>query len=275
MSSSESDHNHHPQPHRRSTKAKRRRRISSSDSDSDSDASQEESVALVPASMAAVPINTAGKTTVRLAIVAEAPSETSQGTGWLIESARDIDPGATQCALYISNTHVGLKGAYSCGHGLEHCLEGLYWETESPHPGARSILPITPQYRDYLSQVRHHGIAAAAPHACTAALNTLARGTAPSKAHTNTIISILSTDTPVREPTPTTAVCYACRAVKSCTHSIAGHPLGSDCAKVLKDAQPACRLLKTLQSSTRLPYPHTFQFALQDLVHGFESVDPP
>ena len=221
--------------------------------------------------IAAVPVVMDDEIRMCLALVAEAPTESSVGEGWMIETTHDIraEAGTTEDenilmsnkGRFLSNTPVGLDTAYAMAEGYE-ALAGLYWETEL---GNRALLPMTSHYRQYLEEVRKHGLQNAVPAACQAIVQAaLSRGSPKSDAHVRKLCNLLGRHVPEMMPFSVSARCIACGAIKHCTKSLDGQPLGADCAAALASARPACVAVRRLQGRKRLPYPHDFQALLED-----------
>lgn len=232
----------------------------------------EEYAPLLPGHVAAVPMTMDDGIRMCLALVVREPAGSEPGLGWLLETNHDIrvEGGAGvehdplldgEGRLFLSNTAVSLGSAYLMQTGFEE-ISGLFWETEL---GSRELLRMTPQYRQYLAEVRTHGIRNAVPEACSAVIRAaLQRGAPKSDAHVRRLCSLLGDGEPQRMSYAVTTHCIACGAQKNCAYSLGGSPLGSDCAGVLAAARPACIAVRRLQARKRIAYPHEFQTMLED-----------
>ena len=223
---------------------------------------------------AAVPIQEgdSGPISMSFALVIEAPSDGVPGTGLLVETLAGVRAaGASEEqlerreGLFLTNTHVSLETATKMTPGLEPLLKHLFWETDLGPESSLEVLKMSRQYFDYLEQVRKHGISDAVPECCLALLDVpLHRGSAKTAAEVASLRRLLGRHSPKLASYACDDICVACGARKRCTFVLGGHPLGSDCAEVLRRASPVCRLVARLQRRTQLPYPHDFQRMLED-----------
>jgi hypothetical protein len=219
-----------------------------------------------------------GETSLCIGLVIEEPTATSSGQALLLETSFDLDAdGCTDPRVerrggyWLTNTHVPLDSATAMAPGIteamigEGRISGGYWEMELGPESTRELIELTPQFREYLDAVRKHGLKDAVPESCRARLDAaLNRGAPKTDAEQRSLLRLLTRNDPERVLYTDDAVCIACGSMKRCSHQLGAHPLGGDCARVLRAAKPICELVHKLQRQTQLPYPHDFQRMLED-----------